>query len=135
MANSSKHVERPHGEHSVDRRVHIVISTIESEFPLSWSTSKLARIVKLSPSHLRRIFKIATQSTPAQYLKTRRMKAAASLLSTEFLGVKEVMKLVGIQNRSHFENDFKERYGVPPATYRNRVRESSSPDSNSKKSS
>ncbi len=56
-----------------------------------------------------------TQNTPAQYLKAIRMQAAANLLSTEFLGIKEVMKLVGINNRSHFESDFKERYGIPPA--------------------
>src|SRR6266404_5145648 len=99
----------------MDRRIRIVVSTIESEFPLAWSTEKLARMVKLSPSHLRRLFKTATQNTPAQYLKAIRMQAAANVLSTEFLGIKEVMKLVGINNRSHFESDFKERYGIPPA--------------------
>lgn len=54
------------------------------------------------------------------------MQAAANLLSTEFLGIKEVMKLVGINSHSHFESDFKEHYGIPPAKYRNSVRTASS---------
>lgn len=59
------------------------------------------------------------------------MEAAAHLLSTEFVGIKEVMKLVGINSHSHFESDFKERYGIPPARYRNGVRASSSVGSKS----
>jgi transcriptional regulator GlxA family with amidase domain len=115
----------------MDRRILIVISKIESEFSLAWSTEELARLVTLSPSHLRRLFKTQTGNTPAQYLKSRRMQAAAALLSAGFLGVKEVMKLVGINNHSHFESDFKERYGIPPAKYRNSVRALSSRDSKS----
>jgi AraC family transcriptional regulator len=115
-------VKSTSNKRSIDPRIDIVVSTIENELSLAWTTEKLAQLVKLSPSHLRRLFKTATGDTPAQYLKSRRMQAAASLLSTGHLGVKEVMKLVGINNHSHFESDFKKRYGIPPAKYRTTVR-------------
>jgi transcriptional regulator GlxA family with amidase domain len=101
-----------------DRRIETVVSAIEREFARPWNTEALADLVRLSPSRLRCLFKSEIGKTPAQYLKSRRLQAAELFLRTDFLGVKEVMKMAGINNHSHFEHDFKKNYGVAPAKYR-----------------
>ena len=78
----------------------------------------IARQVNLSPSRLRHLFKKETGKTPAQFLKSLRLKQAALLLSTTFLSVKEISNRVGISNTSHFVREFKKIYGLAPTTYR-----------------
>ena len=38
-----------------------------------------------------------------------------TLLTSQFLSVKEVMNLVGISNHSHFTKDFKNAHGISPS--------------------
>jgi AraC-like DNA-binding protein len=47
------------------------------------------------------------------------MKQAATLLTTTFLCVKEIVRRVGITDESHFVRDFKRLYGLTPSEYRN----------------
>lgn len=79
---------------------------------------ELAKIVNLSPSRLRHLFKTETGRTPAQYLKHLRLQKAELLLSTTFLTVKEIVNRVGLNTGSHFVREFKKVYGVTPTTYR-----------------
>ena len=80
-----------------------------------WTTKELGRLVSLSSSHFRKIFKDETGTTPLQHLKKLKLHAAYFLLTTEFLSVKEVMHRVGITSHSHFVKDFKEVYGAVPS--------------------
>jgi len=47
------------------------------------------------------------------------MQQAATLLTTTFLSVKEIVRRVGGTDESHFVRDFKRIYGVTPSEYRN----------------
>jgi AraC-like DNA-binding protein len=47
------------------------------------------------------------------------MRLAMTLLTSQFLSVKEVMNLVGIANHSHFAKDFKKAYGMSPSKVNN----------------
>jgi AraC-like DNA-binding protein len=47
------------------------------------------------------------------------MQHAATLLTTTFLSVKEIVRRVGCTDESHFVRDFKRFYGVTPSEYRN----------------
>ena len=47
------------------------------------------------------------------------MQHAATLLTTTFLSVKEIVRCVGGTDESHFVRDFKRIYGVTPSEYRN----------------
>lgn len=58
---------------------------------------------------------------PLQYLKALRMEKAKHLLETTFLSVKQVMKVVGIRDESHFVRDFQRIYGLSPLAYRLRL--------------
>jgi AraC family transcriptional regulator of arabinose operon len=105
----------------MDRRIQIIIALMERETSTSPDMSGIARQVNLSPSRLRHLFKKETGKTPAQFLKSLRLRQAALLLSTTFLSVKEISNRVGITNTSHFVREFKKVYGVAPTTYRNRL--------------
>lgn len=105
----------------MDRRIQIVSSAIDRDFRRAWSTARLARLVNLSPSRLRHLFKAEMSKTPAQYLKCLRMREAEILLRTTFLTVKEIMNRVGISDESHFGHEFKRAYGLAPSKYRSSV--------------
>ena len=109
----------------MDRRIQIVISAIETDFRRGWDNEELARLVNLSTSRLRHLFKAEIGKTPAQYLKSIRMREAQTLLLTTFLSVKEIMNRVGIVDESHFGHEFRKTYGLAPSKYRSMARESS----------
>jgi len=109
----------------MDRRVQIVRAAIEADFHRAWDNEKLARLVNLSTSRLRHLFKAETGSTPAQYLKSVRMREAQRLLLTTFLSVKEIMNRVGIADESYFGHEFRKAYGLAPSKFRNSARGSS----------
>src|SRR5688572_487062 len=103
----------------MDRRVQIVRAAIEADFRRAWNSEELARLVNLSASRLRHLFKAETGTTPAQYLKSVRMREAQKLLMTTFLSVKEIMHRVGITDESHFGHEFRKTYGLAPSKFRN----------------
>ena len=109
----------------MDRRVQIVRAAIEADFQRAWISEDLARLVNLSTSRLRHLFKAETGATPAQYLKSVRMREAQKLLLTTFLSVKEVMNRVGITDESYFGHEFRKVYGMAPSKFRNSGRGSS----------
>ncbi|CAN5864144.1 hypothetical protein BH18ACI4_BH18ACI4_20550 [soil metagenome] len=104
--------------HIMDRRIQIVGSAIETDFQRAWNTQTLAQLVNLSASRFRHLFKAEMGQTPAQYLKSIRMREAEKLLRTTFLSVKEIMNSVGISNESHFVHEFKKTHGLAPSKYR-----------------
>jgi AraC-like DNA-binding protein len=55
------------------------------------------------------------------------MQQAATLLTTTFLSVKEIVRRIGLTDESHFVRDFKRIYGMTPSEYRNSVLLSSDP--------
>src|SRR5258705_9032563 len=102
----------------MDRRIEVVISRMEGQLSNSWQLGELARLVNLSASRLRHLFKTETGKTPAQYLKDLRLRTAEFLLRTTFLSVKEIVNRVGLTTGSHFVRDFKNEYGLTPTMYR-----------------
>jgi transcriptional regulator GlxA family with amidase domain len=102
----------------MDQRIQIIITILHGEIDQQRSLEELARVVNLSSSRLRHLFKDHTGLTPAAYLKTVRLEKAKELLETTFLSLKQIMKRVGVQDKSHFAKDFKSVYGVAPSTYR-----------------
>ncbi|HET6670822.1 MAG TPA: helix-turn-helix transcriptional regulator [Pyrinomonadaceae bacterium] len=102
----------------MDQRVQIVRSAIEKDCRHAWTITTLAKLVNLSPSRLRHLFKSETGITPNQFVKEVRLSEAEKLLRTSFLRVKEIMNRVGFLDESHFGHEFKKTYGVSPSKYR-----------------
>ena len=102
----------------MDPRVQTVIALMGNDLEHELSLNELVRLVNLSPSHLQRLFKADLGMTTFRYMKLLRMQRAKHLLESSFLSVKEIMKIVGINNRSHFVKDFKKLYGRTPTQLR-----------------
>ncbi len=100
-------------------RVRRVIELMQGDPSRALSLGEMAESVNLSPPYFCYLFKSITGVPPARYLKSLRMQRAATLLTTTFLSVKEIVRRVGCTDESHFVRDFKRIYGVTPSEYRN----------------
>lgn len=100
-------------------RVKRVIELMQGDPSRTFSLGEMAESVNLSPPYFCYLFKTITGVPPARYLKSLRMQQAATLLTSTFLSVKEIVRRVGCTDESHFVRDFKRIYGVTPSEYRN----------------
>lgn len=103
----------------MDARIRKILLLMEDNLSLGLPLGRMAQSVNLSSSRLSHLFKSELGMSPAQYLKTLRMKKARGLLENTFLSVKEIAIQVGLGDGSHFVQDFKKSYGLTPIQYRN----------------
>ena len=103
----------------MDRRIEVVISSLEARPSKAWETRELGELVNLSGSRLRHLFKQETGTTPAQYLKAIRLQIAATLLRSTFMSIKEIAMSVGLNTASYFVREFRKFYGMTPTEFRN----------------
>ena len=80
----------------------------------------MARAAGLSRAHFSREFRRAFGESPHQYLLTRRLERAASLLRTTDRSVADICFSVGLQSVGSFTSSFTKTYGVSPTVYRAR---------------
>lgn len=81
------------------------------------SVDKISKEIGISRSQLQRRVKKLTNQNPSDYLKSMRLKYAASLLISKNLSISEVTYETGFSSLSHFSNSFKEFYGMSPSRY------------------
>jgi AraC family transcriptional regulator of arabinose operon len=108
----------------MDQRTVVIIAYMQNDLRHGYTLCEMARLVNLSPSRLRHLFKSDTNMTPTQYLHALRMQEAKQLLETTWLRIKEIANMVGIAGQSHFVREFKRVYGFTPAAYRAHYRRS-----------
>ena len=106
----------------MDRRVKMAIAEMEEHLQSELTLDVLAQSVNLSTSRFRHLFKTETGTTPAQYLKSLRMRRARELVETTFLNIKEIMSSIGVRDKRHFAKDFEKIYGLTPTQHRARCR-------------
>jgi transcriptional regulator GlxA family with amidase domain len=106
----------------MDPRVQIAIAVMRNNLHQDGSFDDAAEFVNLSQSRLRHLFTLETGISPAQYLRTMRMDQARDLLESTWLSVLQIVLQVGLQDRSHFEREFKRLFGLTPVEHRARSR-------------
>ena len=100
-----------------EKRLLRVVQSIESTLPRS--VRELAQQDHLSPTHLQRLFKQETGVHIRDVLTERKLTAAANLLTTTDMEIKEIAYFVGYQHHSSFVRAFQRRFGQSPKRYRN----------------
>src|ERR671912_708368 len=78
------------------------------------AVADLARAARLSPAHFAREFRRTFGETPHQYLLTRRLERAASLLRSTDRSVAEICLTVGLRSVGSFTTSFGKAYGMSP---------------------
>ena len=103
----------------LDRRtVDRVAAFVDAELSGVLTLDRLAAVARLSPFHFARAFKATTGLAPHQFVTSRRMHRATTLLVQSTAGVDQVAHAVGLSNVSHFRRVFRSHLGVTPGRLR-----------------
>jgi len=105
-----------------DEEIIKVQEWLDQNFQTEIAIAKLAKKFELSVRSLNRRFKLATNTSPLQYLQNLRIEHSKELLKQSNLAVSEVADLVGYQDASYFTSLFKKITAVTPVEYRSLVR-------------
>jgi len=81
---------------------------------------QLSKQIEMSPTQMKKYFKLAYGDSIYSYVKTYRMKVATQLLHDEKINIADIAGRVGYTNSSKFAQAFKEFTGLSPKEYRNR---------------
>ncbi|MGD9610159.1 MAG: helix-turn-helix transcriptional regulator [Desulfovibrionaceae bacterium] len=82
----------------------------------------LARRVGVSPPRLNREFRHHFGATVFGYLRVLRLEEARRLLESSDINITDAAFTVGYQSLPSFSRAFRDRFGVCPRQYRNRLR-------------
>jgi AraC family transcriptional regulator, regulatory protein of adaptative response / methylphosphotriester-DNA alkyltransferase methyltransferase len=90
------------------------------------TVESVAKALAISPRQLQRIYAQFGDTTFHDDLVGRRLEAAARLLSTPSITVRDVAQRVGFHQSPHFARAFRRRYGISPSTYRAKLNRTTS---------
>lgn len=97
-----------------------VLSYVETNYK-DGSLAELAELMGYNIYWLSREIKKRIGKTYKELVQTKRMNQAAYMLANSRVSVAEIIQMVGYDNTSYFHRKFKERYGISPKEYRNRI--------------
>ncbi|MGK4007325.1 AraC family transcriptional regulator [Sorangium sp. So ce1036] len=93
---------------------------VDRELSSNFGLVDLAALVGYSPDHFSRLFKHAFRQTPYQYVLSRRIDRAMTMLRDERLSIAEIAQACGFASQAHLTTAFKRRTGMTPGAYRKR---------------
>lgn len=95
-----------------------VVAFVDKHIDERVSISRMAEVAGLSRYHFSRLFRVATGESPHQFVLSRRLELAASLLEGGILPIAEIGFCSGFASQSHLHQHFKNHYGITPGAYR-----------------
>jgi AraC-like DNA-binding protein len=104
--------------HPPNRHLLRAKDLIDARYREALDVPALAKVAHLSPAHFSREFRRAFGDTPYQYLLTRRLERAASLLRTTDRTISDICFTVGLRSVGSFTTSFSRAFGRSPAAYR-----------------
>jgi AraC-like DNA-binding protein len=97
---------------------HSVSEIMETNFRFNLSLEEYAKLCHRSLSSFKREFQSHFNESPGKWLLQKRLDYSAALLRSSKMNVTEVAFESGFLDVSHFSRVFKEKFRVPPLTYR-----------------
>lgn len=91
---------------------------VDANYSDAISVEQLAAAAGLSRAHFSREFKRAFGESPSEYLLSRRLERAATLLRDTDWPVNEICLSVGLASVGSFTSSFSRTYGKSPTAYR-----------------
>ena len=83
----------------------------------SFSVEEFSKAVGLSRMQLHRKLKALTDLSASEFIRSQRLKLAASLLQKSDANISEIGYMVGFNDPAYFSKCFKEAYGCSPSEY------------------
>ncbi len=99
-------------------RIERIKRYVDAQTPGTVTVSDLASELDMSPDGFIRAFRRTYGVTPHQYLLTRRLAAAGSLLRTTDHSLTQIAMETGFATSSHFSAAFRAEFGLTPSQYR-----------------
>ncbi|MDT8839267.1 response regulator [Paraburkholderia fungorum] len=93
------------------------------------TVEQLARLVGTNEKRLSRAFRDNLGKTVFEYLRDERLRIAQKLLSSTPVSIASIAEEIGFSSAANFATAFRERFGMPPSTYREEFRSRSLADS------
>ncbi len=117
-ANAGLTLNQCCNDYNPDPRILRVLHYIDNSRLCLVSIEHAARLVNLSVSGLRHLFKRSTAMSFHQYVRFSRLQRARKLLLESPLQVKQIAASIGVTEMSHFIRDYRFVYGGTPTEYR-----------------
>lgn len=95
---------------------------MDDEFLRPWTLDTLSHEAGIDPEHLTSQFSRIFGTTPAEYLRKRRVRYACQLIQTSDMPLPEVALSAGFADQAHFSRTFRYHMGVTPLFYLRAVR-------------
>lgn len=115
--------KRPKLGNKNDSRVEVILAYMLKNYKENISIEEMSRLVNVSVSSLRRLFKQHTGKSPSDYLIELKMVAAAKKILETDERISDIAYQVGIEDPNYFSRVFKKHFGVTPFSYRQLARE------------
>ncbi|MCD0445093.1 DJ-1/PfpI family protein [Glycomyces sp. A-F 0318] len=115
QAQMSLFTAAPAADHGLVRKV---TDHVAERLDGDLSTAALARLARVSPRHLTRLFRAELRQTPGRYVRGARLAAAAQLLAASGLPVSRVAARCGFASAEALRQAFTREYGIAPSQYR-----------------
>lgn len=100
------------------RRLRRVVDYIQNNLAEDLSLAELARVIGMSPSHFKIVFKQSVGTPVHQYVIARRVEYAAALIGRRELPLSQVALQAGFANQSHMARCMRRSIGITPRTLR-----------------
>ncbi|WP_350287351.1 AraC family transcriptional regulator [uncultured Croceitalea sp.] len=91
---------------------------VEAHYYTPITLEELAQLTNQSLSTFKREFKRIYKTTPALYLREKRLERSLELLGSTDLRATDIAYECGFTNVSHYSKTFKTRYGMSPTAYK-----------------
>ena len=113
-----------HTSSTYERLSHRFKQVLFQNFKKLHRTSEYAKLLKISPNHLNKALKAATDKSPKQWINETLILEAKYLLHKTDLNINEIAFELGLNDPSYFSRLFKRVEGTTPSEYKNRIEKS-----------
>jgi AraC-like DNA-binding protein len=110
----------PAGERRPLDQISRLLGHLEQHYSSAITVEDLARIARMSPSSLFRLFRHHVGRSPVDYLIRLRIGRAAEMLRRETARISEVSEAAGFTDSNYFSRQFHRVMGLSPRAYRRR---------------
>lgn len=94
---------------------------IEANILNNLAVEELALLCNLSLSSFKREFEKQYNTSPARYIKNRKLEKASKFLQNKKLRISDIAFDCGFNDLAHFSRSFQEKFGKTPSVYREKT--------------